>query len=95
MWKAGSACVGGAGVLIAVASLVMEHKLQGARASIDVAHGHSCSLAGGIFPDQESNPCLLQWQVDSDSLYQQGSPETFLTFARRVSACVLIRLSHV
>ena len=56
------------GLLTAVAPLVTEHKLQGARASVDVAHGHSCSLAGGIFQDQGLNPCLLQCQVDSDSL---------------------------
>ena len=40
------------GLLIAVASLVTEH-------------GLSCSAACGIFPDQESNPCPLHWQVDS------------------------------
>ena len=56
------------GLLTAVASLVTEHKLQGVRASVDVAHGHSCSLAGGIFQDQGLSPCLLQCQVDFDSL---------------------------
>ena len=30
-----------------------------------MAHGLSCSMACGIFPDQGSNPCLLHWQVDS------------------------------
>ena len=30
-----------------------------------VAHGPSCSEACGIFPDQESNTCLLHWQADS------------------------------
>ena len=29
------------------------------------AHGFSCSVAWGIFPDQGSNPCPLHWQVDS------------------------------
>ena len=29
-----------------------------------VAHGLSCSVAYGIFLDQESNLCPLQWQVD-------------------------------
>ena len=33
--------------------------------SIIVAHGLNCSVACGIFPDQESNPCLLHLQVDS------------------------------
>ena len=40
------------GLLIAVASLVVEHRL-------------SCSAACGIFPDQGSNPCPLHWQADS------------------------------
>ena len=30
-----------------------------------VAHGLSCSVACGIFPDQGSNPCPLHWQADS------------------------------
>ena len=30
-----------------------------------VGHGLSCSDAGQIFLDQELNPCLLHWQVDS------------------------------
>ncbi|CAN0554761.1 unnamed protein product [Rangifer tarandus platyrhynchus] len=34
------------------------------RASEVVAHGLSCP-AGGIFPDQGSNPCPLRWQADS------------------------------
>ena len=29
------------------------------------AHGLSCSAARGIFPDQGSNLCLLNWQADS------------------------------
>ena len=37
----------------------------GARASVVVAHGLSCSVACGIFPDQGSNPCPLNWQADS------------------------------
>ena len=28
------------------------------------AHGFSCSVACGIFPDQESNLCPLNWQVN-------------------------------
>ena len=44
-----------------------------------MAHMISCSEAGGIFPDQGSNPCLLQWQVDSLPLTHLGSP-TYLTF---------------
>ena len=42
--------------------------------SVVVAHGPSCSAACGIFPDQGSNPCPLHWQVDSQPLRYQGSP---------------------
>ena len=42
--------------------------------SVVVAHGPSRSAACGIFPDQGSNPCLLHWQADSQSLRHQGSP---------------------
>ena len=43
--------------------------------SIAVAHGPSCSVACGIFPDQGSNPCPLHWQADSQPLRHQGSPD--------------------
>ena len=33
--------------------------------SVAVAHGPSCSVACGIFPDQGLNPCPLHWQADS------------------------------
>ena len=39
-----------------------------------VAHGLSRSAACGIFPDQDSNPCPLHWQADSQPLRHQGSP---------------------
>ena len=42
--------------------------------SVVVAHGLSCSAACGIPPDQESNPCPLHWQADSQPLRHQGSP---------------------
>ena len=42
--------------------------------SVVVAHGPSCSMACGIFPDQGSNPCPLHWQADSQPLHHQGSP---------------------
>ena len=45
--------------------------------SATVAHGPSCSVACGIFPDQGSNPCLLHWQADSQPLRHQGSPINF------------------
>ena len=36
--------------------------------------GFSCSVACGIFPGQELNPCHLHWQANSHPLYNQGSP---------------------
>ena len=43
--------------------------------SVVVAHRPSCSAACGIFPDQGSNPCPLNWQADSQPLRHQGSPQ--------------------
>ena len=43
------------------------------RGSAAVAHGLSCSLACGIFPDQGWNLCPLPWQKDSLPLGHQGS----------------------
>ena len=43
--------------------------------SVVVAHGPSCSTACGILPDQGSKLCPLHWQVDSQPLRHQGSPE--------------------
>ena len=40
-----------------------------------VAHGPSRSAACGIFPDQGSNPCPLNWQADSQPQRHQGSPQ--------------------
>ena len=45
--------------------------------SVIVAHGPSCSMACGIFPDQGSNPCPLHWQADSQPLRHQGSPYVY------------------
>ena len=45
--------------------------------SATVAHGPSCSVACGIFPDQGSNPCPLHQQADSQPLRHQGSPIRF------------------
>ena len=53
------------GLLIAVASLVLEHKLSGGWASVVVAHGLSHPAACGIFPDQGSNLGPWHWQTDS------------------------------
>ena len=45
-----------------------------ARGSVVMVHRLSCSMTCGIFPDQESNLCLLLRQVDSLPLSYQGSP---------------------
>ena len=45
------------------------------RPSVVVAHGLSCSVACGIFPDQGSNPYPLHWQADSQPLDHEGSPK--------------------
>ena len=63
------------GLLIAVASLVVEHRLESTWVSGVEACGLSCPLACGIFLDQGLNLCLLHWQVDSLPLSYQGSPE--------------------
>ena len=74
-------------LLIAVASLIVEHRLPGARAlvvaarglystgSIVVAHRLSWSEACGSesLLGQGLNPHLLHWQVDSSPLSHQGS----------------------
>ena len=44
--------------------------------SVVVAHGPSCSVACGTFPDQGLNPCPLHWQADSQPLRHQGSQES-------------------
>ena len=46
--------------------------------SVIVAHGPSCSVACGIFPDRGTNPCPLHWQADSQPLHHQGSPTHYL-----------------
>ena len=46
--------------------------------SVTVAHGPSCPVACGIFPDQGSNPCPLHWQADSQPLRHQGNPTSSL-----------------
>ena len=59
-----------------------------------MAHGLSCSVACGIFPDQGSNPYPLHWQADSQPLCHQGSPpknvfimNSFLKFSANPKEC--------
>ena len=51
-------------LLIAVASLVAEHRLE-RTGLVVVAKGLCCSVSCRISLDQGSNLCLLHWQVDS------------------------------
>ena len=76
-------------LLIAVAFLFAEHGLQGAPASVVVAHRLSCSVACGIFPDRGSNPCLLHWQVYSLLPSHQGSPLKFSQYFPNVFFALL------
>ena len=57
----------------------------GARAPVAVVHGFTCSLACGIFSEQESNPCPLQWQTDSLLLHRQGSVSFLFSFLKLIS----------
>ena len=58
------------------ASVVVAHGLRAQAGSIVMAHGLSCSTVCGIFRDQESNLCLLHWQMDSLLLSHQGRPQS-------------------
>ena len=59
--------------------------------SVIVAHGPSCSAARGILPDQDSNPCPLHRQADSQPLRHQGSPDILdLCFLSPYSVCYQI-----
>ena len=62
--------------------------------SVVVAHGPSCSVACGIFPDQGSNPCPLHWQADSQPLRHQGSPRYLfdILFSFLLGICPVVGL---
>ena len=62
------------GLLIVVVSLV-EHRLQSAWASVIMAHRPGCPVTCGIFLDQASNLCPLDWQANSYPP-DQGSPSS-------------------
>ena len=51
-------------LLVAVPPLIVEHGLWSA-GSVVVMHRLICPVAGGIFLDQESNPCPLHCKQDS------------------------------
>ena len=73
--RAFSSCGKRGPLFIAVCGPLLLWSTSSRRAgSVVVAHGPSCSMACGIFPDQGSNPCPLHWQADSQPLCHQGSP---------------------
>ena len=49
-----------------------------------MVHGLSCSVAGGIFPDQGLNLCLLHWQSDSLLLSHLGMAASHSVSYQRV-----------
>ena len=77
----GLSLVGASGGLSLSRPLLLRSTGSRRAGSVVVAHGLSCSVACGIFPDQGSTPCPPHWQADSQPLRHQGSPAT--TFYRR------------
>ena len=41
----------------------------------------SCSMAYGMFLDQELNRRPLHWQANSQPLYRQGSPQAYISLS--------------
>ena len=60
--------------------------------SVVVAHGPSCSVACGIFPDRGSNPCPLHWQADSQPLRHLGSPMSLFKLWFSQGLCPVVGL---
>ena len=60
--------------------------------SVVVAHGPSCSVACGIFPDRGSNPCPLHWQADSQLLRHLGSPMSLFKLWFSQGLCPVVGL---
>ena len=82
------------GLLIMVASLVAEHRVWSLGSTVE-AQGLRCSSAGGIFPDQGLNPCLLHWQADSLPLKHQESPLTPFLLSVSISLLNLPAYFHL
>ena len=58
------------GRLVAVPSLISEHRLNGTQPSVTVVHRLNCSTVRGNIPDQVSNlcPCIGTREVHVGSL---------------------------
>ena len=80
LWRAGAyslvAVVSHCGGLSCCRARALGHELQGTNFSAG-AHGLPCSATCRIFPDQGLTPYPLHWQVESQPLDQQGSPDLF------------------
>ena len=87
-------------LLIAVVSLVAEHRLWGIRASAVVAHGPSCPAACGTFQQQGLNcvPCIgkqvLKPQTAREvpfAVFGSNSEHRYLSVGDFLCPSVLIR----
>ena len=77
LWSTGSRCVG----FSSCGLWALEHRLRS-------CGPRTCSETCGIIPDQDSNPCPLHWQADSQPLRHQGSPQVILSFTSLGSSAV-------
>ena len=59
-------------LLLVLTPLVLEHGLEGMKASVVAGHGLNCPNACGIFPDQGSNLGPQHWQAESLPLDHPG-----------------------
>ena len=59
-------------LLLVLTPLVLEHGLEGMKASVVAGHGLNCPNACGIFPDQRSNLGPQHWQAESLPLDHPG-----------------------
>ena len=73
LWRAGAALQLRCSGFLLQRLLYCEAQALGERASAVVAHGLSCSAAGGILPNQGSNQCPLNCKSDSYLLDHLGS----------------------
>ena len=63
----------------------------GSGTSVGAAHGLSCSMACGIFPDQGLNPCPLNWQANSYPLYHQESPQIVFNIKKQKTQTIKVQ----
>ena len=81
-WAPGPSGFRSCGTCTQLCSQALEHRLKG------------CSLACGIFLDQESNPCFLHWEVDSLPLSHQESPIFLYSWPKGHPLCIIHSLIY-